>query len=555
MPWAFLQAWRGCAVDEDNVWDGIPAVPSYATNGLGGMPEAVATLEKSDLPDLQRARQLWGQGRWDEAEAAFLDIVKAHPNNLHALVDTARVLGDRMQVRRAQELLDRLIALAGNRPNLLLLIGQTMRMCRREAEALELFRRYASGPGRRDLSGHLERAVLCERHHLLDESDAAATAALQTAPDCMEALLIRARVRRQQRKTGEAEVALKRVTTFSGTHASTRSQAWAMLADMADRDGDAAGAMGMLERAKELLRPVAADLLRTAQVVLGAWDRVGRTLTPEIVRRWITAGGTPAFARPAAHLLGFPRSGTTLLENVLDAHSGVISSEEFQVLSRDLLSILWREPGNYLPPSVEAFDAIPAQKLDSLRCQYRERMEEGLGQAVGNRVHVDKNPTHTLFIPGIVRLLPDSRFLVALRDPRDVVVSCYFQYLPPNPNSAAFLRWEDAIRRYLFDMGAWLHLRTVLPADRWLEIRYEDLLTDLSGQARRAITFLGLPWEQEILNYRQQVAQKVVHTPSYLAVKEPLYTRSVGRWQRYAQWMEPHLNLLRPMVKAFGYEW
>ena len=104
-------------------------------------------------------------------------------------------------------------------------------------------------------------------------------------------------------------------------------------------------------------------------------------------------------------------------------------------------------------------------------------------------------------------------------------------------------------------MGAWLHLRAVLPEDRWLEIRYEDLLADLPGQARRAISFLDLPWEAEVLNYRERVLEKVVHTPSYLAVKEPLYTRAVGRWQRYAKWMEPHIDLLRPMVEAFGYEW
>jgi tetratricopeptide (TPR) repeat protein len=519
------------------------------------MSGAAPILDESDLPELQRARLLWGHGRWDEAEAAFLQIVDAHPNNLRALVDTARILGDRLQVRRAHELLDRLVSLAGNRPDLLLLIGQTMRMCHREEEALALFRRYASGRGRKDLAGHLERAVLCERHRLLDEADAAATAALKTAPDCMEALIIRARVRRQQGQPAQAEAALKRVTTFSGTQLSTRAQAWAMLADMVDGAGDAAAAIGYLERAKELLRPFSPDLLRTADVVLGAWDRLCRALTPEIVQRWIAGGGTPAFKRPAAHLLSFPRSGTTLLENELDANSRIISSEEFQVLGRDLLNILWREPGNFAPPTVEAFDAIRPEKLDTLRAQYRERMEGGLGEAVGDRVHIDKNPTHTLFIPGIIRLLPDSRFIVALRDPRDVVVSCYFQYLPPNPNSAAFLRWEDTIRRYLLDMGAWLHLRTVLPQDRWLEVRYEGLVADLPAQARRAIAFLDLPWEEEVLDYRQRTAEKVVHTPSYLAVKEPLYTRSVGRWKRYAKWMEPHIQLLRPMVEAFGYQW
>ncbi len=513
------------------------------------------SLDENDLPELQRARGLWAQSRWDEAEAAFLKIVEDHPNNLHALVDAARVLGDRMQIRRAQSLLDRLVALAGDRRDLSLLVGQTMRMCHREEEALELFRRYASGSGRNDLAGYMERAVLCERHQLLDEADAAATSALKTAPDCMEALIIRARIRRQQGAADQAEVALKRVVKFPRTHPSTRAQAWAMLADLADRAGDAAGAMEALERAKEVMRPVAGQLLRMAEVVLGAWDRVCHSLTPEILQRWSTAGGAPAFNRPAAHLLGFPRSGTTLLENVLDAHSGLVSSEEFQVLGRDLLNILWREPGDFSPPSVEAFDAIKPEKLEVLRKRYRARIEEGLGESVGDRVHIDKNPTHTLFSPGIVRLLPDSRFLVAVRDPRDVVVSCYFQYLPANPNSAAFLRWEDAIRRYLLDMGAWLHLRTILPEECWLEIRYEDLLRDLPGEAQRALAFLGLPWEEGVLHYRERVAEKVVHTPSYLAVKEPLYTRAVGRWQRYAKWMEPHLSLLQPAVEALGYDW
>jgi hypothetical protein len=77
------------------------------------MPGATATLEESDLPELQRARHLWGQGRWDEAEAAFVRIAEVHPNNLHALVGAARVLGDRLQVRHAQALLDRLVVLAG----------------------------------------------------------------------------------------------------------------------------------------------------------------------------------------------------------------------------------------------------------------------------------------------------------------------------------------------------------------------------------------------------------------------------------------------------------
>lgn len=519
------------------------------------MPDAPATLDDSDLPALQQARLLWAQNRWEEAEAAFVKAAAEHPNNWRALVDTARVLGDRMYIRRARDLLDRLTTLAAGRPDLLLLIGQTMRMCERDGEALELFRRYAAGPGRRDVAGHLERAVLSERHRLLDEAEAAATAALKAVPSCMEALIIRARVRRQQGQPDRAAAVLQRVVGSEQTHAHTRAQAWAMLADLADRASDAPLAMQRLERAKELLRPAASGMSRAAHTVLGAWERVCRSLTAETAGKWMQPATPSAFRRPAAHLLSFPRSGTTLLENVLDAHSGIVSSEERQVLGRDILNVLWREPGQFIPPTISALEAIGPAKLSALRRHYRDRMEEGLGEAVGDRIHIDKNPGHTLFIPGILRLLPDSRFLVALRDPRDVVVSCYFQYLPVNPNSASFLTWEDAIRRYLLDMGAWLHLREVLPADRWLEIRYEDLVADLPGQARRAVAFLGLPWEDGVLSYRERVAEKVVHTPSYLAVTEALYTRAIGRWQRYARWMEPHIQLLRPMVEALGYQW
>jgi tetratricopeptide (TPR) repeat protein len=514
-----------------------------------------ARLDESDLPALQHARLLWSQSRWDEAEAAFLKALEQHPHNLHALVDTARVLGDRMEVRRAREVLDHLTALAGDRADLLLLLGQTMRMCDREEEALDLLLRYTSGSGRRDVAGHLELAVLYERRQRLDEADAAATAALRCAPECMEALVIRARVRRQRGELESAAAALRRVAQHPHTYFGTRAQAWTMLADMADRAGDTAAAVKRLERAKELLRPPAAGMARVGMNSLGAWDRVCRGLTREIADEWISQQADSAFQKPAVHLLGFPRSGTTLLENVLDAHPGIVSSEERPVLGRDLLNVLWREPGNYSPPTREALSAVAPENLAALRRRYRERMEEGLGGPVGARLHIDKNPTHTLFIPGILRLLPDSRFLVALRDPRDVVVSCCFQYLPLNPNSACFLTWEDTIRRYLLDMGAWLHLRTVLPPDRWLEVRYEDLVSDLPSRARRAVEWLGLPWDDAVLEWRERVAEKVVHTPSYLAVREPVHTRAVARWRRYEKWMQPHLELLRPIVAALGYEW
>lgn len=521
------------------------------------MPSSGLVVDDRDLAELQRARLLWAHQRWDQAEAEFLRIAEAHPANWRALVDAARVLGDRQQIRRSRELLGRLQLLAADRPDLRLAVAQTCRMSRREDEALEWLERHASeGSGRSDPVAHLEMAVLQERRHDLEGAERSAQAALKAAPHWLEALIILARVRRQRGESVRAEAALQRVLRAPAVHDGTRSQAWAMWADIADRAGQADLAIERLERAKSLLRPSAVGLADHGLRVLRAWERVCQGATAESLTRWQKAGDAATGPPLPAHLLGFPRSGTTLLENILEAHSGLVSSEESQVLGRDLIGLVWREPHEDTPPTVAALDAAAEPKLAALRQRYWDRMGEGLGLGdAWPAVHLDKNPTHTLFIPAILRLLPDSRFLVALRDPRDVVVSCYFQWFPLNPNSACFLSWQQTIDRYLLDMGAWLDLRQHLPSDCWIEVRYEDVVEDFAGQARRALDFLGLPWEDAVLAYRDRLATKAVHTPSYLEIQRPVHRGAVGRWQKYARWMEPHLQRLRPIVEAFGYRW
>jgi len=180
-------------------------------------------------------------------------------------------------------------------------------------------------------------------------------------------------------------------------------------------------------------------------------------------------------------------------------------------------------------------------------------IEETLDEPIGGRVHLDKNPTHTLFIPAIIRLFRETKFLIALRDPRDVVVSCYMQFLPLNPTTTAFLTWDSTARRYALDLGMWLRFRPLLEAETWLEVRYEDVVEDLPAAARRALTFLNLSWEDSILRYRDRLAQKAVHSPTYLDVAKPVYRGAIGRWKNYAKWLEPSLPMLERFVKEFGY--
>jgi hypothetical protein len=176
-------------------------------------------------------------------------------------------------------------------------------------------------------------------------------------------------------------------------------------------------------------------------------------------------------------------------------------------------------------------------------------MQAIAGGPIGARLHVDKNPAMIPMIPAMRRVFPELKLLVALRDPRDVILSCFLRWLPVNGMSVWFLTPERTARRYQMDIEGWLHMREQLSG--WAEIRYEDLVADVEAQARRALDSLGLPWDESVLSYRQ--SQRLVLSPSYDAVSKPVYTTSIGRWRHYEHRLAPVLDGIAPLVTALGY--
>jgi hypothetical protein len=236
---------------------------------------------------------------------------------------------------------------------------------------------------------------------------------------------------------------------------------------------------------------------------------------------------------------------------VLDSHSGLVSSDEREAFARDVFPAMWQTASTPLPKA-NVLDAIPMERLAAQRDRYFAYMAAALNEPIGERVHLDKNPTLTLLLPAMLRLFPETRLLIALRDPRDVVLSCFMQFLPMNPNSVCFLALERTARRYALDMGIWRRFREML-ASAWLEVRYEESVRDLEKEARRALEFLSLPWEPQVLQYRERLKDKAVSSPTYEAVSKPLYTSSIGRWKHYVKYLEPHMAVLQPHSDAFGY--
>lgn len=308
--------------------------------------------------------------------------------------------------------------------------------------------------------------------------------------------------------------------------------------------------METMLKSKAILREGEAAVLREAEGMIGHLHQLSSALTKTHFQRWADLG-TQFPATKTAVLAGFPRSGTTLLEQVLDSHSSLVSSDEREAFGRDIFPAMWLGPSTPVP-TPEALDALSPEKALALRRRYLDYMESALNEPIANRVHLDKNPPLTLLLPGFLRLFPEARVLIALRDPRDVVISCFMQYLPLNPNSVCFLTLERTAKRYANDLGAWLRLRDLVVSP-WLEVRYENTVRDLEKEARRVLAFLGLPWEEEVLGYRDRLKSKAVGSPTYEAVSQPLYTHAIGRWRNFEDFLRPLAPVLEPMIKALNY--
>src|SRR5512138_2870629 len=155
---------------------------------------SAARVDDAELPELRRARGLWAANRFDEAIRLFVETADQHPENLAALVDAARALGHRHEIKRATQYLDRVRALKSDRPELPLILGQSFRMIHREELAIQCFEAYVAGAGRKHTDAHFELAVLYERRHRLEQAEVTLDRVLKLNASYFEAWLMQGRL-------------------------------------------------------------------------------------------------------------------------------------------------------------------------------------------------------------------------------------------------------------------------------------------------------------------------------------------------------------------------
>jgi hypothetical protein len=241
------------------------------------------------------------------------------------------------------------------------------------------------------------------------------------------------------------------------------------------------------------------------------------------IARWGNPSSAPVF------IVGMPRSGTSLVEQIAASHSRVVGAGERQEMTA--ISGALRQHNRGRP--VERWDPVVARKL-------ADRYLSDLNRLGGSAIRViDKMPDNVFGLWIIAGLFPSARVIFCRRDLRDVCLSCYFHRFTQGHLFSYDL--VDCGLRALEVERLSRHWLQVLPL-QLLVISYEELIADLPGESRRLVEFLGLDWEPACLDFHK--TQRPVLTASAWQVHQPLYTRSVGRWRCYERHLAPLLGVL-----------
>jgi Flp pilus assembly protein TadD len=259
-----------------------------------------------------------------------------------------------------------------------------------------------------------------------------------------------------------------------------------------------------------------------------------RAFTREVYAHAAAAPAPDSAARLPIFVVGMPRSGTSLIEQVLASHPQVLGAGELTTLGELVAALRAEVPAPADRPAWRA-------RLRILGEEYRARVCSG---AHPRRCVVDKMPGNYRYLGLLALMIPDARVISVRRDPLDTCLSCYATPFNDGHEYASDL--SVLARQYLRYQRLMDHWTAVLPAGSILEVSYEALVADLEGETRRMLGYLGLPWHADCLEFHRTA--RAVRTASFVQVRQPLYTRSIARWKRFERQLAPLKQLLAPLT-------
>ncbi len=342
-----------------------------------------------------------------------------------------------------------------------------------------------------------------------------------------------------------AERRLREVINDSRASPADRARATGLLADVFDAEGRYDEAFEAYGACNRILRQIHQRF--TSANVVGYAHALNTALEKVEPRAWTDSPELDS-SGAAGHvfLLGFPRTGTTLVEVVLDGSPRVASLEEHELLADGVLAFM-REPVGF-----DALARADEPTLNSLREAYWRRVRSA-GIDVTGKVFVDKHPLNTLKLPLIARLFPHAKILFAVRDPRDVILSCFRRRFQMNPAMYEFLTVPGAAAFYAAVMQLAYTAQRKLSL-RWHEVRYERLIANFEYEMRSICDYVGLEWLPSMGEFAQRVQSREHATPSTAQLSQGLVTSASAPWRHNEAHLPPALPTHKPWMQRLGYQ-
>lgn len=509
----------------------------YAWQQQGRLEEATAAYQAvvaGDPADFEAWNNLGNvrsaAGDTDGAVAAFERAIRLRPDLLAIYFNLAEVLAAADRRGPRQALLREAARRAPSDPHVQTELGLA-EAAAQDFEAAERAYRAALRVNPGHLAAYVELGLLLETLNRLDDLQALLDQAAEQQLDVPEIAFLRAWALRRQ---GRFEEALGLAAQVPETISPIRR--FELLGELHDRLGNAAEAFAAYSRMNE------ASVAATAPLPGPRYpERVAanaRLLTAEDVADWPSGTVT----EPPIFIVGFPRSGTTLLDTLLMNLRNLHVLEEQPMM--DEVEALLCEAAR--------LKSLSETEVDGLRGLYFDTLARVSPPGPGQRP-VDKYPLNMTRMPLVHRLFPGAPIVLVERHPCDVILSCFKANFELNYAMRSFTSIEEAARTYDVAMDAWTRAEALLPL-RVLRIRYERMIEDLEGEMRPLLAFLGLPWDPKVLDNRGSAARRGhVRTASYAQVGQAIHSRSVGQWERYREQLAPVMPILALWARRMGY--
>lgn len=550
---------------------------------LGNHDKAESCCRQAVLlnPRYAEAHQALGavlqcRGLMKDAMASYQDAIRLKPNLIDAHYLVGNVLRESGLLVQAIEYYRTVLRLSPNHVPALCNLGGTLAGLHQFDEAVVCLNKANQlRPG--------TAPVLCNMARILEqlgrpqEAEARCREALQHDPTAIDAIGMLAELLEKSNRLEEVRELTKRGLDLAPRHVGlgvvaarlarreNRHQDAIVLAETAlsenpaaDKKADLHYLLGQLyDHLNEPVRAFAHFSEGNRITALGTSDADRHNYLHQIekIREQFHMGSAMAGPRATADngeenpvfLVGFPRSGTTLLEQILDSHPLLQALDE-----RPTVAVMRHTYERIVAQRNEAAIQLTGAEIRELRDAYFTEADKHLKREPG-RTLIDKMPLNLVEAHFIWRVFPNAKFILAIRHPCDVCLSCFMQNFSLNQAMSTFTTLENTAVAYAAVMNLWHEYTKSLPI-RYHTIRYEDLVENMEHEAHRLLRFLDIEWSDTVLDHVEHAKSRgMIGTPSYHQVTQPIYKSAKYRWKRYNEYLEPVIDTLKPFIEYFGY--